>query len=51
MVTARGVWVCPILVNEPGGRMGPSLADTLGEFPLSYRACWTCHAEGASCRT
>ena len=51
MVTGRGVWVCPILVNQPGGRMGESLADTLEGFPLSYQACWTCHAEGATCRT
>jgi MoaA/NifB/PqqE/SkfB family radical SAM enzyme len=51
VVTDQGVWVCPILVNEPGARMGGSLAETLGSFPLSYRACWTCHARGASCRT
>jgi sulfatase maturation enzyme AslB (radical SAM superfamily) len=51
MVTARGVWVCPILVNEPGGRMGEALADTLEAFPLDYQACWTCHVEGATCRT
>ncbi len=51
MVTDQGVWVCPILVNEPGGRMGERLADTLGAFPLDYRACWTCHVDGVSCRT
>ena len=45
------MWVCPILVNEPGGRMGERLADTLDAFPLAYQACWTCHVEGASCRT
>lgn len=51
MVTDQGVWVCPILVNEPGGRMGESLADTLDSFPLYHPACWTCHAHGVSCRT
>jgi MoaA/NifB/PqqE/SkfB family radical SAM enzyme len=51
MVTATGVWVCPILVNEPTGRMGERLADTLGAFPLSHSACWTCHVHGVSCRT
>lgn len=51
VVTARGVWVCPILVNEPEGRMGATLADTLAPFPLRYQACWTCHVQGASCRT
>ncbi|MEM9557053.1 MAG: radical SAM protein [Acidobacteriota bacterium] len=51
MVTDQGVWVCPILVNEPGGRMGQSLADSLESFPLGHSACWTCHVHGVSCRT
>jgi sulfatase maturation enzyme AslB (radical SAM superfamily) len=51
MVTDQGVWVCPILVNEPSARMGETLADTLGSFPLSHPACWTCHVHGVSCRT
>jgi|CXWL01.1.fsa_nt_gi sulfatase maturation enzyme AslB (radical SAM superfamily) len=51
MVTDQGVWVCPILVNEPGGRMGTNLTDTLDGFPLDHPACWTCHAFGVSCRT
>ncbi|MCG8462655.1 MAG: radical SAM protein [Holophagales bacterium] len=51
MVTDQGVWVCPILVNEPGGRMGESLADTLDSYPLDHPACWTCHVHGVSCRT
>jgi len=51
MVTDQGVWVCPILVNEPSGKMGESLADSLGAFPLDHPACWTCHVFGVSCRT
>ncbi|HSS52445.1 MAG TPA: radical SAM protein [Thermoanaerobaculia bacterium] len=51
MVTDQGVWVCPILVNEPSAKMGESLADTLGAFPLKHPACWTCHVYGVSCRT
>ena len=51
MITDQGVWVCPILVNEPGGRMGDRLADTLGSFNLDHPACWTCHVDGVSCRT
>ncbi len=51
MVTGQGVWVCPILVNEPTARMGPTLADALGEAPLDHPACWTCHVYGVSCRT
>ena len=51
MVTDQGVWVCPILVNEPSARMGETLADSLGSFPLDHPACWTCHAYGVSCKT
>jgi len=51
MVTGHGVWVCPILVNEPAGRMGQTLADTLDGFALAHQACWTCHVQGATCRT
>ncbi len=51
MVTDQGVWVCPILVNEPDGKMGEKLADTLDSFPLDHPACWTCHVYGVSCKT
>jgi len=51
MVTDQGVWVCPILVNEPEGRMGEKLADTLGAYPLAHSACWTCHMYGVTCTT
>lgn len=51
MVTDLGVWVCPILVNEPSAKMGETLADTLGGFALAHPACWTCHVYGVSCRT
>lgn len=51
MVTDQGVWVCPILVNEPAGRMGERLADTLDSYTLDHPACWTCHVYGVSCRT
>jgi len=51
MATDQGVWVCPILVNEPQAKMGDSLAATLGPFPLAHQACWTCHVYGVSCRT
>lgn len=51
MATDQGVWVCPILVNEPAAKMGETLADTLRPFPLAHAACWTCHAYGVSCRT
>lgn len=51
MITAKGVYVCPILIDSPDARMGASLGDTLRPFALKYRACHTCHAQGLNCRT
>ena len=51
MVTSRGVYVCPILIDEPAAKMGESLTETLRPFPLRYQACYTCHAYGVTCRT
>ena len=51
MVTSKGVYVCPILIDHPGARMGDGLAQTLRPFALAYPACFTCHEQGLSCRT
>lgn len=51
MVTSKGVFVCPILIEEPEARMGDTLADTLRPFPLKYGACHTCWVDGVTCTT
>jgi sulfatase maturation enzyme AslB (radical SAM superfamily) len=51
MITAGGVYVCPILIDTPQARMGAALAETLMPYPLRHRACHTCHAQGLNCRT
>ena len=51
MVTSRGVYVCPILIDEPSARMGETLGETLRPFELRYAACFTCHEYGVTCRT
>jgi molybdenum cofactor biosynthesis enzyme MoaA len=51
MVTSRGVYVCPILIDFPGARMGETLAEAQRPFTLGYPACFTCHEQGLSCRT
>jgi hypothetical protein len=51
MVTSKGVYVCPILIESGDARMGASLGESLRPFPLDHRACHTCHAMGLSCRT
>ena len=49
MVTDRGVYVCPILVESPDARLGDTLADATGSFALSHQACYTCYLHGSIC--
>ncbi len=49
MVTDHGVWVCPILLDSPEARMGDTLSDALGDYPLRHAACHTCWSCGAIC--
>jgi AdoMet-dependent heme synthase len=51
MVSSKGVFVCPILIEQPEARMGDTIADTLRPFPLKFGACHTCWVDGVSCRT
>ena len=48
-VTSRGVFVCPLLVDEPTARMGDRLEHALGAFTLRHSACFTCHVTGMTC--
>jgi molybdenum cofactor biosynthesis enzyme MoaA len=49
MVTDRGVHVCPILIEAPDARLGATLAEGLGPFPLRHHACTTCYLHGSIC--
>jgi MoaA/NifB/PqqE/SkfB family radical SAM enzyme len=51
MVTSKGVFVCPILIEEPAARMGDMLAEALRPFALAHGACHTCWVDGVTCRT
>jgi AdoMet-dependent heme synthase len=51
MVTSKGVYVCPILIDSDDARMGVSLAETLRPFPLAHGACHTCWVTGMTCTT
>jgi len=51
MATGEGVYVCPILVDNPAARMGDTLDDTLRPFPLSHSACYTCRVTGMTCKS
>jgi hypothetical protein len=49
LVSDRGVHICPILLEAPDARLGATLADSLGPFPLRHHACFTCYQYGALC--
>jgi AdoMet-dependent heme synthase len=49
IVTDRGVYVCPILIDAPDARLGATLAEALTAYPLRHHACFTCYQYGAIC--
>jgi sulfatase maturation enzyme AslB (radical SAM superfamily) len=49
IVTDRGVYVCPILIDAPDARLGADLRDALGPCSLRHQACYTCYQYGALC--
>ncbi len=50
LVTGRGVWVCPILLDEPEARVGATLAEAArASALLDHPACFTCYVSGALC--
>ncbi len=49
IVTDRGVFVCPILIDSPDARLGGTLGEALGPYPLRHQACFTCYQHGALC--
>ena len=51
MATGDGVYVCPILVDNPKARMGNNIEETLRPFPLSHSACYTCRVTGMTCKS
>jgi sulfatase maturation enzyme AslB (radical SAM superfamily) len=49
VVTDRGIYVCPILLDAPDARLGETLEAAAVDFPLSHGACYTCYQYGAIC--
>ncbi|HWB13106.1 MAG TPA: radical SAM protein [Pirellulales bacterium] len=49
IVTDRGVYVCPILIDSWQARLGNTLAESFGPYPLRHGACFTCYQHGAIC--
>lgn len=51
MVTSKGSYPCPILIEVEEARMGKNLDDALKPIALDHSACYTCFVEGVTCRT
>ncbi len=50
VVTNRGIWVCPILLDAPDGDLGDDLAAAAAAgFRLRHQACYTCWRHGTIC--
>lgn len=49
IVTNKGVYVCPILLESNHARMGDTLVEATSPFALSHGACYTCYQYGAIC--
>ncbi|MGH9358686.1 MAG: radical SAM protein [Terriglobia bacterium] len=49
VVTDRGVWVCPLLVEKPDARLGAILSDAATDYALRHHACVTCWHYGSIC--
>lgn len=49
VVTDRGVWVCPLLVEMPDAKLGDNLAGAAHNYALRHRACYSCYQYGTIC--
>jgi AdoMet-dependent heme synthase len=49
VVTSKGVYVCPILVEYDDANMGKTLSKSMRPFELKHQACYTCYLYGAIC--
>ncbi|NIR43560.1 MAG: radical SAM protein [Gemmatimonadetes bacterium] len=49
VVTNRGVYVCPILIDDEGANLGDSLEAADRPFEIDRSACYTCWLHGAIC--
>ena len=49
IVTDRGLYVCPILIDQDDARLGADLDEAARPYALRHRACFTCWMNGAIC--
>lgn len=50
IVTSKGVFVCPILINDQKAWMGWTLNESLTSYMMASPACYTCRTSGLTCK-
>jgi len=50
IVTSKGVYVCPILINDQNAWMGWTLNESLKSYTMESHACYTCRTSGLTCK-
>ncbi|MDZ7765767.1 MAG: radical SAM protein [Melioribacteraceae bacterium] len=49
LVTSKGVYVCPILIESDDAKVGDDLPGSMKPYELKHQACYTCYLYGAIC--
>lgn len=49
VITDKGIWVCPLLVEMPDARLGASVTSAAAAYELRHHACVTCWQYGSIC--
>lgn len=49
VVTDKGVYVCPILIEALDARLGDTLTEAMRPYALRHHACYTCYQYGTIC--
>lgn len=49
LVTSKGVYVCPILIESEDAKVGDDLNESMQPYELKHQACYTCYLYGAIC--
>lgn len=49
LITSKGVYVCPILIESEDAKIGENLQESMQPFELKHQACYTCYLYGAIC--
>jgi MoaA/NifB/PqqE/SkfB family radical SAM enzyme len=49
LVTSKGVYVCPILIESEDAKVGDDLNESMKPYELKHQACYTCYLYGAIC--